>query len=108
MHLREENGTWFVGSFQLPKVECRAVLNGAYQFGLSKYCGNQTNHPTAICSTCRAGAGLAFKLSQIVQQMRDSPTDTMPPALYDIHKRVNEARPKNIVAFVKTFLQDAR
>lgn len=107
MDLREENGTWFVGSFQLPKVQCRAILNGAGQFGLSEYCDNRTNHPTAICTTCRAGAGLAFKLSQIVQRMPVSPETAAPRALSDLRRRVEEARPKNLIAFVHTFLQDA-
>ena len=107
MDLREENGTWFVGSFQLPNVQCRAILNGADQFGLSEYCDNRTNHPTAICTTCRAGNGLAFKLSQLVQRMPVSPKPTAPGALSDLRRRVEEVRPKNLLAFVETFLQDA-
>lgn len=108
MDLREDNGTWFVGSFHLPFVQCRAILDGAGAFGLSEYCDNRTNHPTAICTTCRAGTGLAFKLSQLVQRMPVSPKPAAPRALSDLQRQVQEAQPKNILAFVETFLQDAQ
>lgn len=110
--LREDNGKWFIGNFQLPTLKCTVLHDNAIKFGLAPYCENVTSHPHGTCSACKTGKGLAVRLARYMQYIpihREGGVAHLQfedmRRLYALRVAVEDQSPTNVVDFIDAYIK---